>query len=189
MEKSRTVSYCVLLALIGMALVFVAPDSAAGRPERPSQSLTVLDIDGTPVKFSIEDLRAFPQYAEPETIVVGSQVGFIGIYDYAGVRVVDLLDKAKVAQEASAYKQRNMYLVFKGTDDYQVVASWRELYGNADGRRVLAALDKGGKPLVPSEGKIRLVFPGDKYCGRSVMCLDRIEIRVAEGVVEKKEDE
>ena len=189
MEKSRTVSYCVLLALVGMALVFVAPDSAAGRPERPSQSLTVLDIDGTPVKLSIEDLRALPQYAEPETVVIGSEVGFIGIYDYAGVRVVDVLDRAKVAQEASAYKKRNMYVVFQGTDGYQVVASWRELYGTPEGPRVLAALDKGGKPLAPSEGKIRLVFPGDKYCGRSVMCLDRIEIRVADGVVEKKKDE
>lgn len=159
---------------------------ATPQNQKVSETLTIVDLDGTKISFSFEDLRKMPQEMEEECICVGKSAGFIGIFDYTGVRLRDLLAKAKAAQGASEYKQENMYLVFRGTDGYQVIASWTELAQPGDGQRALVVLDKGLEPLPPSEGKFRLSLPGDKYVGRSVKCLDTIEIRLAEGFVDLK---
>jgi len=172
-----------------LAVLLAFGPAWAATPERPSQAVTIVDINGTRTTLSVQELRRLPQHSEEEFIFVGKHSGFIGVFDFAGVRVVDLLDNAKAAQAASGYKQENMFVVFRGTDGYQVVASWQELMLTAGGTRVLAVLEKNGQPLPPDEGEIRLLFPGDKYCGRSVKCLETIEIHVAQGVVEKKHED
>jgi DMSO/TMAO reductase YedYZ molybdopterin-dependent catalytic subunit len=173
------------MAVVVFACLF-APGSAAGGPSRSSESLTLVDLDGSKIQMSLEDLRKLPQEIEEECICVGHSAGFIGIFDYSGVRLSEILEKAKAAKGANEYKQENIYVVFRGTDGYQVIASWTELTQPAEGKRILIALDKDAQPLPPLEGKLRLVLPGDKWVGRSVKCLETIEIRCAEGVVEKK---
>lgn len=175
-------------AAVVVAAALVSVPVLAGTPERPSKAVTIVDLNGNEIRVTADELRAMPQHTEKEFVFVGERTGFIGIFDFSGVRLVDLLVKAKAAQAAGGYKKENMYLVFRGTDGYQVVASWQELMLNADGPRVLAVLEKDGEPLAPEEGEIRLLFPGDKYCGRSVKCLETIEIHVVEGVVEKKDE-
>jgi DMSO/TMAO reductase YedYZ molybdopterin-dependent catalytic subunit len=150
-------------------------------PERPADSVIIVDVDGSTTKLSVEDLRAMPQVQEKECICVGEVVGFIGIFDYRGVRVVDLLEKVKAADSLSLYERKSLYLVFKGTDGYQVIASWVELMHTPGGSRVMIATDKDDKPLPAKEGKFRLVLPADKYVGRSVKCLERIEMHSAPG--------
>jgi DMSO/TMAO reductase YedYZ molybdopterin-dependent catalytic subunit len=178
------------ICITGMAVVvfacLFAAGSAAGGPNRSSESLTLVDLDGSKIQMSLEDLRKLPQEIEEECICVGHSAGFIGIFDYSGVRLSEILEKAKAAKGANEYKQENIYVVFRGTDGYQVIASWTELTQTAEGKRILIALDKDAQPLPPLEGKLRLVLPGDKWVGRSVKCLETIEIRCAEGVVEKK---
>lgn len=154
----------------------------------PSDSLTIFDVEGTRIDISLDELRAMPRVVEEKCICVGEASGFIGIFDYAGVRLSDVLKKATGAQKASGYKKENMYLVFRGTDQYQVVASWNELTQTAEGRRAMAVLEKNGKPLTPEEGAIRLYMPGDKFVGRSVKCLDEIQIKVVDGVIEHNKE-
>ena len=172
-------------ATIVVAALLASLPGLAGTPERPSKAVTIVDLNGNEIRVTADELRAMPQHTEKELIFVGEHRGFIGIFDFSGVRLVDLLEKAEAAQAAGGYKKENMYLVFRGTDGYQVVASWQELMLSADGPRVLAVLEKDGEPLPPEEGEIRLLFPGDKYCGRSVKCLETIEVHVVKGVVEK----
>ena len=177
------------MALIAGLLVVLAQSAGmAGAPTRSSESLTLVDLDGAKITLSAEDLRKMPLDVEEQCICVGESAGFIGIFDYTGVRMTELLHKAKAAQAASGYKKENMYLVFKGTDGYQVVASWCEITGTPDGKRALVVIEKDAKPLPPSEGKFRLAFPADKYVGRSVKCLESIEIHCADGVVERKKE-
>jgi DMSO/TMAO reductase YedYZ molybdopterin-dependent catalytic subunit len=158
---------------------------AVAEPET-SSTLTLVDLDGVKSEFTFDDLRAIPQVLEEECISIGRSAGFIGVFEFTGIRLTDILEKAKAAQDASEYRKENMYIVFKGTDGYQVIASWTEILDSSEGRRALIALDKGDKPLPPEEGKFRIVFPGDKFVGRSVKCLASIEIRCADGVVDKK---
>jgi len=180
-----------LLLLIGVCftcalLCCMARETACKVPEKPSDSLTIIDTDGSRISLSIEDLNKMTQVEEKECICVGEVVDFIGVFDYRGVRVADLLKKAPAGTSLSLYQQKSLYMVFKGTDGYGVIASWIELTQTACGRRTLIALEKDGKPLPSGEGKLRVVFPGDKYAGRSVKCLETIEIRLAPGLVDNQ---
>lgn len=173
----------VLIAAIASALLF-APGFVRAEPERPSDTLTIIDLDGSKVTISQEELRKMPQETEWRCICVGQKSGYIGIFDYTGVRLSAILEKAAAAMGASEYRRENMYVVFRGTDGYQVVASWTELTLAETGRRALVALCVDSKPLQDAEGHFRMIFPADKYVGRSVKCLDQIEIRCAEGCVD-----
>ena len=179
-----------LLATVALTIaVFSATATWAGKPpERPAETLTIVDLDGSTVTLTVQNLRAMPQVAVKEHICVGEEVGFIGIADYSGVLLTDVLKKAKAAQAPGDYKKRNMYILLKGTDAYQVITTWYDLE-TPGGSRAMIAIDKNGKPLPPAVGKFRNVFPADKYFGRSIMCLDHIEIHVVPGVVEKKTEE
>lgn len=185
MRRNLTLVTCVTLC----GLCLAAPCWAHQPVAESSDGVTLVDIDGTEQHLSIEELAAMPQELEEECIVVGSHVGFIGIFDYTGVRLAEILRRAKTLKQCTDYVKRNVYLVFRGTDDYQVLATLPELKGTEAGKRAMILLEKDGEPLPETEGRIRLYFPGDKYCGRSVMALERIELHVAEGVpVEKKKD-
>ena len=179
--SKRTVRAAAVLCAVSMLFLCSMRQIEGRDPERPSDSLTIVDVDGSTTKLSVEDLRGMPQVQEKECICVGEVVGFIGILDYRGVRVVDLLEKVKAASSLSLYEKKSLYLVFKGTDGYQVIASWVELIHTAGGSRAMIATEKDDKPLPAKEGKFRLVFPADKYVGRSVKCLERIEIHSAPG--------
>ncbi len=174
------------VALCG--LVLAGASLASDSEPKPSESLTIVDLDGRRVSLTPQELRAMAQAGEEQCICVGKKSGFMGIFNFSGVRLAEVLTRAKAAQAASGYRKENLYVVFRGTDGYQVIASWTELMDTDEGRRALIALDKDGAPLPASEGNFRLVLPGDKYVGRSVRCLETIEVRCADGVEERKED-
>lgn len=175
---------------IAMLAGFWAVSGLTGmaEPERAAETLTVIDSDGSKVVLTADDLQQLPQAKEEKCICVGQSSGYIGIYDYSGVRLSDVLQKAQTTFSAKEYRQENSYVVFKGTDGYQVIASWDELMAAPDGRRALVALKRDGELLPVLEGRFRLILPGDKYVGRSVKCLETIEVRLADGFVEKHKE-
>ncbi len=165
--------------LLISALVFNTPAMSA--PLLVAQTLTLVDCDGTKVTFSEADLRLMDQVREEQCIWVGQSSGYIGIFDCSGVPLSEILKQVNSTVNAKDFVRENTYVIFRGTDDYQVIASWTELMGSADGLRAMIMLDKDGQPLSDEEGKFRVLFPADKYVGRSVKCLDTIEIHRAEG--------
>ncbi|HNR31615.1 MAG TPA: molybdopterin-dependent oxidoreductase [Candidatus Hydrogenedentes bacterium] len=178
-----SVSAIVLTAATVAALLF-APGFVGAGPERPSDALTIIDLDGSKITISYDEISKMPQVTELQCICVGQHAGYIGIFDYSGVRLANILEKATAAMNASGYRKENMYAVFRGTDGYQVIASWTELTLAETGRRALVALHADAKALPNTEGRFRIVFPADKYVGRNVKCLEQIEIRCAEGCVD-----
>jgi len=186
--KALRAGYAIsLMATVAGIALCVSPCSAK-EPARPSETLTLVDLDGTQIAFKYDDLRQFPQVTEEDCICVGETSGFIGIYDYRGLRLSEILKKAKAANGASGLVKENLYVVFRGTDGYQVLASWSELHQPPNGPAAMLILEKEGEVLPPNEGFVRLALLGDKYVGRSVKCLERIEIRCAEGVPEQKKE-
>ncbi len=155
--------------------------TAAAAPLQVAETLTLVDCDGTKVTFSETDLRSMEQVTEEQCIWVGESSGYIGIFDCSGVLLSEILQRAEATFKAKDFVRENTYVIFRGTDDYQIITSWTELMGSADGRRSIIMLDKDGEPLSDKEGKFRVLFPADKYVGRSVKCLDSIEIHRAEG--------
>ncbi len=178
---ARSLRWGTALAVVLVLFMWVASEAPGKDPERPSDSITIVDVDGSTVKLSMDDMSRMLRAEEKECICVGENVGFIGIFDYEGVRLKNILQKAKAALALSDYKQENLYVVFRGTDGYQVIESWPGLRMTAGGDRAMVAVKKDGKPLPPDEGQFRLFFPADKYVGRSVKCLETIEIRLAPG--------
>ena len=181
--SNTLVTACMILLF---ALTLGIEPGYADTSMRPSTKIVLVDLNSMEFEFTLDELREMPQDVEEQCICVGESSGYIGIFDYSGVRLHAILGNAQAAREASGYRKENMYVVFKGTDGYQVIASWTELHQPPNGKSALLVLEKDGKPLKDAEGAIRLYFPGDKYVGRSVKCLERIEIRCTEGVVEKK---
>lgn len=182
-EKGITFPGAGLIFLIGAILY--SPPGFAGNPERPSTTLTLVDMDGTATVFQYEDLRQLPQVSVKDCICVGESSGFIGIFDYQGVPLRDVLEKAKAAHAGSDMMRENQYVVFIGTDGYQIIASWTELHQPPNGVSAMLVLEKDGEVLPDTEGFVRLALLGDKYAGRSVKCLERIEVRRADGVKPK----
>ncbi len=180
----KTISSAILILLLTLTLG-IEPGYAES-PMRPSSKIVLVDLNNMEFEFSLDELRGMQQDIEEQCICVGESSGYIGIYDYSGVRLDAILGNAQAAREASGYRKENMYVVFKGTDGYQVIASWTELHQSPNGKTAMLVLEKDSKALEDAEGAIRLYFPGDKYVGRSVKCLERIEIRCTEGVIEKK---
>ncbi len=154
---------------------------AMGAPLTESKGITLVDIDGAETTFTADEIALMPQETEKSCICVGESAGYLGTYDYTGILLSKILDSAETTKKANDNKRENIYAVFIGTDGYQIIASWTELTETSSGKRILIALEKDGEPLSEKEGKYRLILPGDKYVGRSVKCLDRIELRVAEG--------
>ncbi len=172
----RTISCAALFSLFLAYGTF-----AAEVPAKMSETLTIIDSDGARVTLTKDELRQMPQLSSDQCIWVGKTSGYIGIFDYAGTSLNSVLRLAKKTAAAGDYFQENSYVIFKGTDGYQIIASWTELMDSPDGYRAMIALEKDGEPLPASEGRFRLVLPGDKYVGRSVKWLETIEVRLAEG--------
>ena len=62
------------------------------------------------------------------------------------------------------------------SDGYAVVLSEGEVDPDFEGKTVLLAYAKDGKPLNPSDG-VRLVVPGDHHGGRAVRDVVKIEVQ------------
>ena len=167
-----------------MALLSVPCFSEPAIPP-PAQSLTILDVDGTSVKLSLDEIRALPTLREKECVLVGRTEGLLGKADYEGPAIAEVLSKAPAAQALPPYIRNNSYVVMKGTDGFQATASWEELTETIDGHHAMIVLTKNGTPLPDAEGSMRTYFPGDKYLCRSVMYLETIEIHVVPGIKER----
>jgi len=187
MVNSRMSLVTLTLLCCSVAALLSAPSFTEPSFPPRAQSLTILDVDGTSVTLSLDEIRALPAVREKECVLVGRHEGLLGKADYEGPAIADVLAKAPAAQALPQYIRNNSYVVFKGTDGFQATASWEELTESIDGRHAMIVLTKDGKPLPDAEGSMRTYFPGDKYLCRSVMYLDTIEIHVVPGVKERPE--
>jgi DMSO/TMAO reductase YedYZ molybdopterin-dependent catalytic subunit len=67
-------------------------------------------------------------------------------------------------------------ILVTGRDGYAVALSFGELDPDFEGKSVILAYAKDGKPLAPADG-IRLIVPGDHHGGRDVRDVVMIEVR------------
>lgn len=94
--------------------------------------------------------------------------------DYTGALLWTVLDRAGVlGTDPKARLTRE--LIVTGRDGYAVSLSLAELDPAFEGKQVLLAYVRDGKPM--GKGELRLVVPGDQHGGRSVRDVVRIEIR------------
>ena len=154
------------LLAAGAALGAAGPLLAQDRASSVSTQLSVSGEVERMLTLSVDDLRA-----------LGQQKEWVQMGTYGGVRLTDVLTLANIRQDAPRALRRT-YVVAVGTDGYQSVLSWGELYNSPAGKSVLVAVERDGVPLRDGEGRFALVALGDDRLGpRHVKWLSKIEVR------------
>jgi len=126
------------------------------------------------IHLSLGELKAMPN-------VKLSAKGHDGaMHEYTGVPLKTLLAKAGVPLAADLRGQSmSLYIVAEAADSYRAVFSLAELDEDFAAEVVIVADTGDGKELVPDQGPLRLVVPGDKRPGRWVRMLHSITVAKA----------
>ena len=195
MNLSASLRHRVLLPMLAIAL---AVPVLAENPKIPANpTLTVMDKVSaeSPKKdftaASLKELVAKGQLREYDSgpvIIYGEHSGDQGVWQFKGVRVLDLVKLATGYQDKmdnALYKKRKgLYLAAYAADGYSGVLSWAELLFNPTGSLALVAYDwklvkaanAGERP--PFVGDMVMVVPTDTFSGaREIQSLKTIELR------------
>ncbi len=150
-----------LLIMASLACV-----AAHSEPSSVSRELRVTGEVERQLVLSPEELRD-----------IGARRGMVAAQGYAGVRLADLLEEARIRSDAPRALRRT-YVVALATDGYQAVFSWGELFNTSIGREVIVAIERDAQPLRDGEGRFTLVSLADLRPGpRHVKWLTRIDVR------------
>ncbi len=135
-----------------------------------------LTIDGQVQKserISLSDLQALPPTSVSVSFVTGhgQETG-----TYTGVPLWTLLTNASIVDADPKQHLRHTILVTSGADGYAVAFSIGEVDPKFEGKSVIIAYAKDGKPLSAEDG-LRLIVPGDVHGGRAVKDVSHIEVK------------
>jgi DMSO/TMAO reductase YedYZ molybdopterin-dependent catalytic subunit len=157
-----------ILRLAAILFVAIVASSAAladgvviaGQVQHPA-TLTVADLEKLPAASAAVSFETDhgPQSA-----------------NYTGALLWTVLSNAgPVDAPGKNAKLRHTYLV-SASDGYAVSLSEGELDPNFEGKSVILAYAKDGKPLDAADG-IRLIVPGDRHGGRAVRGVVKIDVQ------------
>ena len=154
-------------------LVVLLTLALAPVPAAASDTLLVVGGDvETPYVLTAASFAALPRQrvrAEGHDAVVS---------EFEGVLLFDLLQRAGVQLGRDMRGARVATVVVVGSNDgYRAVFSVPEVDTNFNDRRILLADRRDGKPIIPSEGPLRMVVPGEKRFGRWVRQVRSLTVR------------
>jgi DMSO/TMAO reductase YedYZ molybdopterin-dependent catalytic subunit len=166
MNYRRRIAVAAVALLLG-AGSFGAPSRAAA-----DGSIT---IDGRVQKtehLTASDLQALPPTSVSVSFVTGhgQETG-----TYTGALLWTLLDGASIVDQDPKAHLRHTILV-TGSDGYAVALSVGEIDPKFEGKSVIVAYARDGKPLGAAEG-LRLIVPGDSHGGRADRDVVQIEAK------------
>jgi DMSO/TMAO reductase YedYZ molybdopterin-dependent catalytic subunit len=145
--------------------------NAAQSPTNPRTGTLVIAGDvPKPITWKPADLQTLPR-----TAVTVQEEG--RTLKYEGVLAGELLKRAGVPggnQLRGAAVAT--YVLATANDGYQVVFSLAELDPAFTESRIIVADRVDGKPLVESQGPLRIVAPGDAHGARSIRMLERLDV-------------
>ena len=150
-----------------LALLLGAAPAMAAAPV--SQRLEIQGRVAHPQVLTVADLEHLP----PTTVTV-TQIAEHGSRTaaYTGVLLWTLLDRASLVDEPGHKTHLRHTILARGTDDYVVALGLGEIDPNFEGKPVLVALARNGRPM----RSLELIVPGDKHAGRDVQDLDAITV-------------
>ena len=131
-----------------------------------------LTLDGQvrhPASWSAASLQELPA-AIVERSFLSSHGREKGLFK--GVPLWTLIEKAGLADDTGKHPELRHVALITGSDGYWVAVAIGEIAPDFEGKQVLVAYERDGKPEA-----LRLVVPGDKHGARDVHDIARIEIR------------
>ncbi len=160
----RQIAFAVFVLFLGAAdATCVAADAG-------------IAIDGQvqkPERLTLSNLQALPPTNVTVSFITGhgQEAG-----TYTGVLLWTLLTNAAIVDADPKQHLRHAILVTSGADQYAVALSIGEIDPKFEGKSVIIAYAKDGKPLDPEDGP-RLIVPGDAHGGRAVREVAHIEVK------------
>ena len=154
----------------GFAALTLALAIGVGIARGDDATLDVAGAVATPLHLSAADLKALP----PASVVVtfhtghGDEKG-----SFAGVSLWSLLQKAGLADHEGNRTDLRHAIAVTGSDGYTVIVAFGEIDPDFEGKQIIVATTRDGKPLDAP----RLIVPGDAHGGRDVRAVVRIEVR------------
>jgi hypothetical protein len=156
-----------------VALALFAATPAPGQePVRAPGQLWLRGQVSHPRSFSLADLQAMtPTHVEVSAVTDQDPSPKSAAYD--GVLLWSLIDGAGLI-DAPGRKTRPLHVFLaSGADGYAVAVAIGEISPKYEGKQVLVAYRKNGKPLPGLE----LVVPGDRHAARFVKTLLAIDVK------------
>jgi DMSO/TMAO reductase YedYZ molybdopterin-dependent catalytic subunit len=144
----------------------------AGQTPAPAaaQTLAIAGDVKRPLSLSFAELKAMPR-----TRVEVKDEGRTLVYE--GVLVGEILRRAGVPLGGELRGNAiATYVLASASDGYQVVYSIAELDPDFTTNDVIVADTLDGKPLLDTQGPLRIVAPRDVRSSRSIRMLQRIEV-------------
>ena len=150
-------------AVLGLVLL-AAP--AASAQDAPAAGLVIQGQVGHPRTLALPDLMALPRVTV--TLAHDAQKA-----SYTGALLWAVVSAAAPTNLPGDRTHVQHTVLARGKDGYAVALAIGELDPNLEGKQVLVAYERDGKPL-PAP---RLVVPGEAHPARSVKDLVAIEVR------------
>ncbi len=195
--------------VIGLATISLLFGTLSIAKEKKDYYVSEIKISGDVVQsttLTLEDLKKMRQTTLRSVPQMVRLRGYLGIYDYIGVPLKNVIERAGLA--GSKYKRAKYFFVLKAPDGFISTFSWGELFNRHDGEQTIIALKsrqvRNAKneivnniefhDLEPSwGGAFRMVVPNDTIYSdeRSVKWVSEIYIENGEIFFnrEKKDNE
>jgi len=164
-RSAACVRIILFAATISIALVPVAQAQDA------SPTIAVSGRVQHPGTVSLKDLQALPRAAV--SISFETSHGAESA-TYAGALLWTVVGNAQPIDEPGKNARLRHTLMVTGRDGYEVALSWGELDPDFEGKTVILAYEKDGKPI---DDGVRLIVPGDHHGGRAVKDVASIDAR------------
>jgi hypothetical protein len=186
------------IALAALATIVLSLPVSAENPKiAPSKTLTVVEKvseKGARKELTAAGLRELVakgqlrEYDSGPVIIYGEHSGDQGVWQFKGVRLIDLVKLATGYKEemgnALYMKRKGLYVVAYASDAYPGVFSWAELLFTPTGSLALVAYEwklvksANAGDRAPFIGDMTMVVPTDTFTGaREVQALKSIELR------------
>ncbi len=127
--------------LIGLAAISLLFGTLSIAEEKNDYYVSEIKISGDVVRsttLTIENLRKMRQTTLRSVRKMVRSRGYLGIYDYIGVPLKNVIERAGFA--GSKYEQSKHFFVLKAPDGYISAFSWGELFNRYDGEQTIIAL-------------------------------------------------
>jgi hypothetical protein len=158
------------LASGGGAIAQQASPPTPGRSEPQSAGLSIVGLDNSAQRLSSADLAGMGS--------VEVTANFKGEHGeehalYKGPLLWTVLDRAGLPGKGDMRARLRHAVLVTGRDGYAILLSIGELDPDFEGKQVIVAVERDGKPN--PDGQLRMIVPGDRRGGRAVR--DVVEIR------------
>ena len=165
---------------IALVLMLALVANASVVAQTATHASTTLTVDGAVAQalvLKVADLERLPsrqvEYV-PRAGMEGKDPG--PVRHYTGTLLLDVLAAAKPV-EAKPRDLRRSYVLAAGSDGYEVVFSWAELFVSPTGDNVFVIYKRDGEPIADDEGAIAMVVLTDTRPVRHVKWLQRVTLR------------